>query len=450
MNFSVNAIQWLQAVLEERFGHEIVLSAQSGKLILALKGYPEMIEFDYLQSVFHQSTSNFLCKQWQPSEEGFTAPIEDLIPAPSEGELPAPLIEMNGQRATIHYDILGLTYWMLTRQEEIGREDLDNHQRFPATSSHAFQHGYLERPIVDEWLNILGQVMQKLWSGIQLKRHQFSVKVSHDVDSPARYAFQNMKGLVRTIGGDVLVRRDIISAIKAPWIWLNSRHELHPADPDNTFDWLMRQSESNGLTSAFYFICGRTDARKDALYEPEMPQIRQLMREIHQRGHEIGLHPSYNTYNRPEEIAREAVRLRKVCAEEGIEQEEWGGRMHFLRWDQAATLKALANSGMTYDSTLSYADRPGFRCGTCFEYPAYDAATDKPLTLRIRPLVAMDCTVIADRYLGLGSTEAAYEKFNKLKDNCKKVCGAFTLLWHNSYFNTPEDFEIYRRLVSER
>lgn len=57
---------------------------------------------------------------------------------------------------------------------------------------------------------------------------------------------------------------------------------------------------------------------------------------------------------------------------------------------------------MSYDSTLSYADRPGFRYGTCFEYSAFDIATDKSLELRIRPLVATDCTVIADATLGWG------------------------------------------------
>lgn len=173
------------------------------------------------------------------------------------------------------------------------------------------------------------------------------------------------------------------------------------------------------------------------------------MRRIHQRGHEMGLHPSYNIYQNPQAIVTEADRLRNVMSEEGIEQQEFGGRMHYLRWEHPTTMLGWEQAGMSYDSTLSYADRPGFRCGTCFEYPAFDAATDKSLTLRIRPLVAMDCTVIAERYLGLGSTEAAYEKFYELKNNCRKVGGVFTLLWHNSFFSSPNDFDIYRRLLSE-
>ena len=447
--FTEKALRWLELVLYERFGHWFTFTEENDSLFVALSDVEGEIVFDTLDPVFHESRSDFACQYWNAESEGYTGPVEADLPAPGTRDLPATLISYQGQDAFVHYDILGLTYWMLTRLEEIGRKDLDSHSRFPATSSHAFRYGYLERPIVDEWLIILGQVMQRIWPQVELKKHTFEMKVSHDVDGPARYAFQNLKGLIRTMGGDLIRRRDVRSALMGPWIWLNSKQEIHPRDPANTFDWLMEQSEKHGLNSAFYFICGRTDAAKDASYDPEMPQVRLLMRGIHSRGHEIGLHPSYNTFNNPEEIRKEAERLKNVCSEEGIRQQKWGGRMHFLRWDHSITLKAWADAGMAYDSTLSYADRPGFRCGTCFEYPAFDVSTNQALPLRIRPLVAMDCTVIAERYLGLGSTEAAFDKFNELKSKCRKVGGVFTLLWHNSFFHTQNDFRIYSRLLSK-
>jgi len=452
MKYSIsdNVLHWLESIISERFGYKWTLLRVSNGLSLQIVGSQGEILFDTPFEGFTQASSDQPFTRWDAEREGWSLVLAKPLPSPGATNFPSPLIELKGGVYVIHYDIIGLIFWMLARVEEVGRTDLDNHQRFPASSSHAFKHGYLDRPIVDEWLNILGQVIQRVWPGIELKQHLFTMNVSHDVDMPARYAFQNFKGLVRTMGGDLLNRKEVAAAIKAPWIWLNSKQAIHPKDPANTFDWLMKQSEENGLMSAFYFICGRTDASKDAKYDPEMPQIRKLMRDIHQRGHEIGLHPSYNTYNRPEEIAKELNRLRKVCGEEGISQSQWGGRMHFLRWNQGITLEAWADAGMSYDSTLSYADRPGFRCGTCFEYPAFDAVRDKHLPLRIRPLVAMDCTVIAERYLGLGSTEMAYEKFNELKNHCRKVGGNFTLLWHNSFFNSPKDFDIYHRLVSER
>jgi len=447
MIFSDNSLLWLENLLTERFGHAFTLCKQADALLLTLAGNESCIRFDQLQKIFHKSHSSFPCNHWQASSEGYTSPIEDILPAPSEVELPSPLIELTDNGATFHYDILGLTYWMLTRLEEVGSADLDEHGRFPAISSHAYKHNYLERPIVDEWLNILGQVIQRVWPDIGLKRHQFGMKVSHDVDHPARYGFANPKRLLRAMVGDIVKRKEYKNAMLAPWIRLNTRHKLHPRDPYNTFDWIMNQSEQHGLKSAFYFMCGRTDIIKDGDYEIEHPAIVDLMQRIHKRGHEIGLHPSYGTYQQPELIKNEAEHLKRVCAEVVIEQQQWGGRMHYLRWEQPTTLRAWADAGMGYDSTLGYADRPGFRCGTCHEYPVFDPVAKEQLFLRVRPLVVMECSVMAEKYLGLGATELALEKILEIKNRCITVSGCFTLLWHNSEFQKSTVCEIYQQVL---
>lgn len=444
------SVAWLQTTLHERFGLAFSLQPQAdGRCIaLHLPGDARCITLALDGATFTRSDSDLPCFQWNAPDEGWHTALEPVLPAPGASTLLAPLIEPSAQGWRVHYDILGLTYWMLTREEEVGRTDLDNHGRFPATSSHAYKHGYLERPIVDEWLYVLGQVIQRTWPGIELRRHTFSMKVSHDVDSPSRYGFRSWRGVVRAMAGDILKRRDLGAALRAPWIWLNTGDRLHPADPANTFDWIMDVSERHGLTSAFYFICGRTAPQLDADYEPEHPAIRALMRHIHQRAHEIGLHPSYDTYQTPSSLVAEAKRLRAVAESEGIRQIEWGGRMHFLRWEHPTTLRAWDEAGMDYDSTLSYADRSGFRCGTCFEYPAFDSVAQKMLKLRVRPLVAMECTVMEPSYMGLGAGEAAFAKFKQLKDACKAVEGSFTLLWHNSQFGTAEERGLYEAVLA--
>lgn len=427
------AISWLQALLAERFGQAFDLQLLPGETRIALR-IPEdtrSITLSLDGATFSRADSDLPCAQWNAGAEGWQVALPGNLPAPGAAQLPVPLITATESGWHIGYDILGLTYWMLTRQEEVGRTDLDGHGRFPAIASHAYKHDYLERPIVDEWLHVLKQVILSVYSGIVLTRHQFRISVSHDVDAPSRYSFTGFKGLLRVIAGDVLKRGDIKSLLYGPWIRLNTLDALHPRDPFNTFDWLMDISDQHGLTSAFYFICGRT-SNLDADYEPDHPAIRALMRRIHQRGHEIGLHPSYCTYQSPELIKDEAERLRRIASEEGISQNEWGGRMHFLRWQHPTTLRAWADAGMTYDSTLGYADRPGFRCGTCFEYQAYDPVERDILNIKIRPLVLMECSVIDEHYMGLGLEQMALDKFNKLKSSCSAVGGNFTMLWHNS------------------
>lgn len=448
VEYSPAALTWLQTLLQERFGHVFTLQAQAdGTLALGLPGDARGITLAADSAIFTRANSQLPHTLWDAAAEGWQSALGTPLPAPGAASLPVPLITPIAQGLHVAYDILGLTYWMLSRQEEVGRTDLDEHGRFPATSSHAFKHGYLERPIVDEWLHVLGQVIQRTWPGIALAQRRFSIKVSHDVDAPSRYAFKSWKGIACAMAGDVLKRGDVGSAVFAPWIRLNSQTVLHPKDPANTFDWIMDVSERHGLKSAFYFICGRTVPSLDADYEPEHPAIRALMRRIHARGHEIGLHPSYGSYQKPEVIRAEAGRLRRIAREEGIEQPEWGGRMHYLRWEQPTTLRAWADAGMTYDSTLGYADRPGFRCGTCHEYPAFDPVAGQALPLGVRPLVAMECTVMAPRYMGLGAGDAALAKFVQLKNACQAVGGCFTLLWHNSQFDSAAERALYEAVL---
>lgn len=449
MSFTAPSLSWLSKILQERFGHEFKISQEHNSLIVSLDNNPnKSIIFPKLEAAFHQSTSKLPYSTWDAEKEGWNSILNTPLPAPGIDKALSLLIVQKSNNFIINYDILGLTYWMLNRIEEIGRTDLDEHQRFPATSSHAYKYGYLERPIVDEWLHILGQVIQRLWPQLELKTHSFSIKLSHDVDGPSRYAFSSPKAMVKSIAGDIIKRRDLRSALTAPLVRLNSQSRLHPLDSFNTFNWIMDQSEKNNLTSAFYFICGRTDKQKDANYELEHPAIRELMRRIHSRGHEIGLHPSYNSFQSPSIIKAEANRLRKVMNQENIQQDILGGRMHYLRWEHPTTLQAWNDADMSYDSTLGYADRPGFRCGTCFEYPAFNPTTQQQLKLRIRPLIVMECTVIADRYLGLGFSEDAQEKIILLKSICQTVNGYFSLLWHNSYFLDKDSKNLYSEILS--
>jgi hypothetical protein len=343
-------------------------------------------------------------------------------------------------------DVFGSAYFMLTRYEEIVIGDRDQYDRFPSRASVAGRDGFLDRPIIDEYVEILWAAMRRLWPNIVRRQRAFSVALSHDVDRPARYMFATAGRLVRRVGGDVL-RGEVSGVVRAVRTRLAGRQCLPTSDPANTFDWIMERSERLGLRSAFYFMAGRTNNKFDADYEVEAPAIRDLLRKINKRGHEIGLHPSFETYLAPDMLAREADRLRAVCRSEGISQKKWGGRMHYLRWRHPITLNAWSAAGMDYDSTLGYPELAGFRCGTCHEYSAFDAQRRVAIATRIRPLVAMEGSILAKQYMNLGETDAALAYFEKLKNACRCVLGNFTLLWHNSELETSANKRLYELVL---
>ena len=474
------ALRWLDVILAERFGQAWQLARSAEGLHLRLAGAEGAILFDALCAGLTQAHSDQPCAHWDAEREGWTSVLGGPLPAPGVADLPSPLIEPRGAEQVIHYDILGLTYWMLARVEEIGRTDLDNHQRFPATASHAFKHGILDRPVVDEWLHLLGQVIQRQWPGVELKQHSARTLVSCDVDSPFAYnswpsqlepvatdehgstrihkrddprPSVSIRGktmaraayrLARGLAGDLLKRRSPSLAwrnLRGQW---RARRGDHSLDPHRQgLEHIMAVNERAGRPAAFYFIPENTDPKLDNRVSLDDPRLRALLREIHARGHEIGLHPGYNTYQHPEAMTRSVQTLRRVLEEEGIDQPQLGGRQHYLRWQTPTTARLWDDNGLDDDSTLSYADRPGFRCGTCFEYPLFDAVAQRALHLRERPLILMECSVIAERYLDLGYSDEALALMQRYRDICHRLKGDFTLLWHNSHLGSEADRRFY-------
>jgi hypothetical protein len=352
------------------------------------------------------------------------------------------------QEIYLGLDVFGSAFFMLTRYEEVVKSFRDPLDRFPVASSLAYQENFLDRPIVNEYIEILWACMLLLWPKLSRHRHHFQTYVSHDVDEPFRYVFSGFQRLFRRCVGDVARRKSLLSAAKSIKSWAEVKQGNILADPCNTFDFIMQVSEKHGLKSAFYFIADRTCHPIDGDYELSHPLIRSLLSTIYERGHEIGLHSSFNTYQDKIQTQKEIDILKSVCAEEGIYQQIWGGRQHCLRWRTPTTWQNLYDAGLNYDTTLSFAEQIGFRCGTCFEFPVFNLLTSQRLGLYERPLLVMEATVLERNYMALDlSNGEAFAAMRTMKSICRLFSGNFTLLWHNSRLTTDEEREFYQQIL---
>ena len=437
-------IKWLGVLLFDRFGVDLELSQpKPGVLKLTARDQQGCIEFDKLYPDFYHCGNNPGYATWKLNTEEWHCALDSSLPMPGGECIVGPLVEIQYENTYCHYDIPGLCFWMLARIEELNNDSPDLHSRFSALSSHAYRNGYLERPVVDEWLHILRQMIRRQWPALNLSDSTFQILPSHDVDLPSAYTFKNRRTITRIIIGHLIKRRDIKLAWETCRVAFADKAQLHPLDPANTFDWIMSVSEKHNLKSAFYFICGGKHKVFDADYRLEHPAMRELLNRISRRGHEIGLHPSYESINVRNSIIEEFSCLRQVCTEEGIQQTLWGGRMHYLRYIHPSTSRDLNSAGLNYDSSLGYADHAGFRCGTCFEFRSFDPVRMEMLDLKQRPLIMMEASIISTAYMGLGTGEKALKKIRELKDSCKAVKGNFTVLWHNSELHSDDKRALY-------
>lgn len=436
-------------VLDRLFDCDIVFDeTDNEKVIISFCGRKRIY---FTIPFFKLAHDNWLSESTLPNNSQFYK-SSDLMPQ-DLASLPViygePNILFSSKEIQCDIDIFGTIFFLLSRYEEgVDGAVLDEHERFPATSSIAYRFGFLDRPLVDEYIELLSSLILQLWPDIKRKEENYSQLITCDVDWPFEPTACSLKATLRRSLGDIIKRKNIPAAIHR-WTALigNKLGIVYRDKARDRLTWIMDKNEEVGNKVAFYFITECTDNKLDSASDFDSPQIRKLFREIHSRGHEIGLHPGYQCFNRADKFERSTETLKRVLKEEAIQQPMLGGRMHFLRWDAKITPKLWDDNGFDYDSTLSFADLSGFRCGTSHPFPMYDLINRRPLKVVQRPLINMECTIIDVRYENLGYTNETLNRFDFFKDKVRKYRGEYVLLWHNTHFENKEDEDIYTNII---
>jgi hypothetical protein len=344
--------------------------------------------------------------------------------------------------ARLEVDVFGSAFFMLSRYEELVVDDRDRYGRFPASASIAHRAGLLDTPIVDAYVELLWDALQRTWPRLRRRSRVFEVILTHDVDDPLAMLDHGPRDFARQLAGDLVRRRDARLALRRA----RSLGGDRSLDPHNTFDFLMDVSERHGLRSAFYFLAHRDQRPRDGAYLFEDRWVRRLIGHIGERGHEVGLHTSFCTYRDATLTREEFARLLRVAEAEGVRQEEWGGRQHFLRWANPDTWRNWEAAGLRYDATLAYPETVGFRTGTCHPYRVFDLQERRPLHLREMPFQVMDVTLLASMAL---TPDAARAAVMEIAAQCRRFGGCLGILWHNNtLLRTQREQRWYEELVA--
>ncbi len=383
--------------------------------------------------------------QWDASKSDLSVLlVEPMLPVVF-GE---PQINIESNRIDCQIDIMGTVFYFLSRYEEMVVVERDQYDRFPATASLSHRAGLLHRPIVDEYVEVLWVCMKTLWPSLERKPRQGKLRITCDVDAPYDCSTKTAMGLARGIAADVLKRFNYSQAVQRIQNYISTSRGIYCHDPFNTFEWYMDTCERFGHQAAFYFISDHSSKKMDGCYELSEPRILELLKSIAARGHEIGTHASFNTYQDGKQLAHERQRLMDCCGKLNVDAGVGGNRQHFLRWDASQTADHIEAAGYEYDSTGAFSDRPGFRYGTSRPFTMWSWQKQAPLKIKQRPLILMECSVIADRYMGLGYGEESKALMLSMKRNALAYGGDFTMLWHNSHLSTNSDRNFFTELLS--
>lgn len=313
------------------------------------------------------------------------------------------------------YDLLACIFYTLSRYEEYQPFTPDQHERFPASESHALRNNYLHFPVVRSYAQSLAGKLCRMFPNLPPpKQHPFHLQPSYDIDLLWAYRYRGWKGTasgLRDAAQGKLDRakdRFLRASQQDPYFHLDHLLSLHPDSQPHIF-WLLADNER----------------REDVNPYPIPQEQEEFMRSLVDRA-KHGIHPGYATTETNEKLKKEIARYRKVF---GLVPAH--SRQHFLRLRFPATYRALRQHGITNDHSMGYGDAPGWRAGTNLPFHWYDLEQETMTGLTVHPFGVMDVTL--KNYLGL-EPEAAKERLGQLQNDLSPFGGPFTTLWHNSSF----------------
>lgn len=342
----------------------------------------------------------------------------------NRGESGIPYFFQTSAQSAMPFDPFAAAFYLVSRYEEYLPHISDQHDRFPAEASLAFQNNFLQIPVVNHWGNALKAVLLAHDSEWDLPGFQYKFTSTIDVDN--LYAYKG-KGGFRTIGGFAkdFINFDFSNALRRARSILGWMK-----DPYETFDLQRSLAQKYGVPAMYFMLFsefGEFD-RSVPMYSRRMHEAVRSLNDFYP----VGIHPSYASNQSHKTLKKEIDGL-----EEALRMPVKRSRQHFLKIQMPHTFRALVDFGIEEDYTMGYAEQLGFRAGICTPFSFYDLEMEVELKLRMYPFAMMDGTLL---YYQNIPSEEVLDRFKPIVDAVRAVDGHLISVWHNRIFSedSPE------------
>lgn len=327
-------------------------------------------------------------------------------------------------------DLPAAIFYLLSDYEKYQQAHYDPHDRYDQAAYPSAQLGLEEVPLVHHWAEKIRDKLQAAYPALTLQPPKAALHLTVDVDHPWRYRH---KGLPVSLGGlgKALVQgqwREATERVKVLSGW--------QADPNDTFDRLQQLLPPAQTT--FFALIDR-QSPFDGRHTHRTPALRRLLRELAGAGYHLGIHPSYLTFQDPEQMQREVGYLQDLLG-----QPIQRSRQHFLRFRYPDTYRALLACGIEEDHTPCLVHQGGFPHGMARAFPWYDLLAEQETTLRLHPTIVMDRSL--QQYAQLGPAQAL-ARVRELGQIVQRYGGVFTLLLHNESLSETAEWQGWSEVV---
>ena len=335
--------------------------------------------------------------------------------------------------SALPFDPFSAAFFLVSRYEEYLPAIRDQHDRFEATESLAYQNQFLTKPVVDIWALEIKSILLARFPEMNFPERQYNYLSTIDIDNA--FAIKE-KGLVRASAG--LLRSVFKGNPAETWKRIKVLMRLEK-DPYDTYDLQLDIQKKYKIKTLYFFLFGEY-AKFDKNVPVYNPVFHHLIKSISDTS-PIGIHPSYNSNKDKTKLETEIKRLSKV-----INREITFSRQHFLKLRLPETYKNLLELDITDDYSMGYAGKIGFRAGTCTPFLFYDLDLEVETKLRVHPFQVMDATLC--NYMKI-QPEDCHKFVKPIIDEIKSVNGTFVTLWHNESLSNLWPWKGWRNVYEE-
>ncbi len=352
--------------------------------------------------------------------------------------------EANGWKAffrtegDLPFDIFAAAFYLLSRYEEYLPHQKDSFGRYAHENALAYKENFLDKPLVNIWLNDLKKVLQEKFPGCQFPNSQFHFLPTYDIDEA--YSYKH-KGWLRTAGAVAK------AFFNGQWRAIAERKNVLSGklqDPFDSYGYMDQLHSKYGLKPNYFFLVAAKTGKYDRNILPKEKALKELVRQ-HAAVYETGIHPSWQSGDDPSLLRQELETLEKITGKRTA-----GSRQHFIRFRLPQTFRLLIAAGIRKDFSMGYGSINGFRASVASSFYWYDLEKEEITNLLLFPFCFMEANSFYEQKY---SPQQALDELRYYYKAVRSVNGTLITIWHNTFLGTARNFagwrEVYAQFLEE-
>ncbi len=344
------------------------------------------------------------------------------------------------------FDIFAASFYLLSRYEEYLPQQKDKYGRYALENSLAFKENFLHLPLINIWLQYFKEKLKQKFPSFTTHYSPFTFLPTYDIDEAFCYKHKSWR---KTWGGYCR------SVLKGDFWEVKERKNVLKGVLEDPYDSLFQIKDLHKryhyLDANIFFLVSQKNGRYDKNISPFNKEWQECIRNFFEKEPEwtkipqphlyAGLHPSWQSGNRPELIKKEMDLLQY---EIGVEAQ--CSRQHFIRFTLPQTFRQLIEAGIYSDYSMGYGSINGFRASVASSFYWYDLEKEEKTGLQLYPFCYMDANSF---YEQKQTPEQALEEMLQYFNIIKSVNGTMITIWHNTFLGTHRRFAGWREVYEE-